>query len=165
MLGSVGLAGGSSYPEFPDGCLLIQLAAGEDVREVLADVRPCVPPRSSAIRPVPDRGYITGVVQDARNCDPIVLNEIKQDVGRGRRPTAQADRQFVPSPAHFRLQEQRSRLGLDLIEQPVGGLDAVLGDEKPSLEQIVFRAGGISNLAHAVATPVAVLPVLPGRAA
>ena len=105
------------------------------------------------------------MVEDARNGDPIVLNEIKQDVGRRRRPTAQADCQFVPSPAHFRLQEQRSRIGLDLIEQAVGGLDAVLGDEQPSLEQIVFRTGGMSNLAHAVATPAAELPVLPGRVA
>jgi len=56
------------------------------------------------------------VVQDARNGDPIVLNEIKQNVGRRRRPTAQANRQFVPRPAHFRLQEQRSQIASDLIE-------------------------------------------------
>ena len=56
-------------------------------------------------------------------------------------------------------------IGNSYPEFPDSGLDTVLGDEKPSLEQIVFRAGGISNLAHAVATPVAVLPVLPGRAA
>ena len=104
-------------------------------------------------------------MEDARNGDPIVLDEIKQDIGRRRRPTAQADRQFVPSPAHFRLQKQRSRIGLDLIEQLIGGLDAVLGDEKPSLEQIVFRTGGMSNRAHAITTPVAVRPVLPGRVA
>ena len=66
--------------------------------------------------PVPDRGNIPGVVQDARHRDPI-------------------------------------------------GLDAVLGDEKPSLEQIAFRTGGMSKLAHAVATPVAELPVWPGRVA
>ncbi len=54
---------------------------------------------------------------------------------------------------------------MDLIEQGVCGLDAVLGDEQPSLEQIVFRTGGTPNLAHAVATPVADLPVLPGRVA
>jgi hypothetical protein len=29
MLGGVGLAIGSSYPEFPDSSLLVQLAAGE----------------------------------------------------------------------------------------------------------------------------------------
>ena len=29
MVGGVGLAIGSSYPEFPDSCLLVQLAAGE----------------------------------------------------------------------------------------------------------------------------------------
>lgn len=104
-------------------------------------------------------------MQDAHNRDPIVVNEIKEEIGRRRRPAAQADRQFVPRPTHFRLQKQRSRVGMDLIEQPVGGLDAVLGDEKPSLEQIVFRAGGISNLAHAVVTPVVVLPVLPGPVA
>ena len=104
-------------------------------------------------------------MQDARKRDPIVVNEIKEDIGRRRRPVAQADRQFVPSPAHFRLQKQRLRIGLDLIEQPVGGLDAILGDEKPSLEQIVFRTGGTSNLAHAVTSPVAVLPVLRDRVA
>ena len=124
------------------------------------------PCRASSVPwPAPDRGNISGVVQDARNRDPLAVNEIKKDVGRRRRPTAQADRQFVPSPAHFRLQKQRSRIGLDLIEQLIGGLDAVLGDEKPSLEQIVFRTGGMSNLAHAVATPAAELPVLPGRVA
>lgn len=48
---------------------------------------------------------------------------------------------------------------------PVCGLDAVLGDEKPSVEQIVFRTGGMSNLAHAVAMRVAVLTALPGRVA
>lgn len=31
--------------------------------------------------------------------------------------------------------------------------------------QIVFRTGGMSNLAHAVAKPVAELPVSPGRVA
>ena len=105
------------------------------------------------------------MVQDACNRDSIVVNEIKEEIGRRRRPAAQADRQFVPSPTHFRLQKQRSRIGLDLIEQLVGGHDAVLGDEKPSLEQIVFRTGGMANLAHVVTTSVAVRPVLPGRVA
>ena len=105
------------------------------------------------------------MVQDARNRDPLVVNEIKEEIRRRRRPAAQASRQFVPSPAHFRLQKQRSRIGLDLIEQLIGGLDAVLGDEKPSLEQIVFRTGGMSNRAHAITTPVAVRPVLLGRVA
>lgn len=82
-----------------------------------------------------------------------------------QRPAAQADRQFVPSPTHFRLLKQRSRIGLDLIEQLVGGHDAVFGDEKPGLEQIVFRTGGMAKLAHVVTTSVAVRPVLPGRVA
>ena len=124
------------------------------------------PCRASSVPwPAPDRGNISGVVQDARNRDPLAVNEIKEEIRRRRRPTAQPDRQFVPSPAHFRLQEQCSRIVSDLIEQAVGGLDAVLGDEQPSLEQIVFRTGGMSNLAHAVATPAAELPVLPGRVA
>ncbi len=105
------------------------------------------------------------MVQDACNRNPVVINEIKEEIGRRRRPAAQADRQFVPSPTHFRLQKQRSRIGLDLIEQLVGGHDAVFGDEKPSLEQIVFRTGGMAKLAHVVTTSVAVRPVLPGRVA
>ena len=124
------------------------------------------PCRASSVPwPVPDRGNISGVVQDARNRDPLVVNEIKEEIRRRRRSAAKASRQFVPSPAHFRLQKQRSRIGLDLIEQLIGGLDAVLGDEKPSLEQIVFRTGGMSNRAHAITTPVAVRPVLLGRVA
>jgi hypothetical protein len=68
-------------------------------------------------------------------------------------------------PANFPLHQQRARLGFDLIAQPVGGVDAVLGDVQPGLEQIVFRTGGMSNRSRSATTRAVVRPMLPGRVA
>lgn len=68
------------------------------------------------------------MVQNARDHDSVGIREVKQNVGRRRRPTAQADGQFVACTAHFWLLKQRARFGVDPIEEAVGRADAFLGD-------------------------------------
>jgi len=109
------------------------------------------------------------MVQHARNRDSVrdsvCIQEIEQDIGRRCRPTAQACREFVARSAHFRLHQQCARLGFNSVEEPIRCVDAVFGDIQPGFQQIVFRAGGMSNFPHAAAKFAAELRVLPDHVA
>jgi hypothetical protein len=63
------------------------------------------------------------------------------------------------------LHQQRARLGVDPVEEPVDCVDAVFGDIQPGFQQIVFRAGGMSNISHSDAMSTAELQVLRDRVA
>ncbi len=101
------------------------------------------------------------MMQHARNCDSVRIQKIEQDIGRRCRPTSQACRQFVTRPSHFRLIQQRARLGVNSVEESIRCVDAVFGDIQPGFQQIVFRAGGMSNFSHAAAKSAAAPRVLP----
>ena len=109
------------------------------------------------------------MVQHARNRDSVrdsvCIQEIEQDIRRRRRPTTPACRQFVARLVHFRLHQQRVRLGVNSVEEAIRCLDAVFGDIQPGFQQIVFRAGGMSNFSHAAAKSAAALRVLPDHVA